>query len=503
MELILFALGVALAVSGLFDGAMPGEINGTHGDDDIVGTGRGETINGLSGDDYLQGRGGDDLLDGGSGYSRVFGGGGDDSLAGVGLLSGEEGDDVIDARADPGDRIEGRMQIYGGEGRDQIFGSEFDELIAPGQGGDTVFGGGGDDEIDNTRIGITADAEQDALFGGGGEDTVRGRLGIDSFFGGQGDDRLAAFLHDEDASLDYDQGTGSVASIDGGAGRDILVLWNRGEPLDLRIVWETSNSGTILLADRVTEFSNIEFIQLPTGNHVVDGSASDGIYVSPVLVENSFDDSYVSENSTITGGSGDDTILTNGIGIGGMGADSLYGGQDGWSDRDGFTLEGGAGSDVIRARYPNVPVSSVGTPLAYGGDGADDVAGGNGALLYGGAGNDTLNGYGAEMTGGDGLDEFTARLVSADIPGYYFVDRLGEQQPELMRITDFEPSSETLTIETLQNSESHNAVVTQSFDARLGGLVIAVDGIPSLVLEGVSAPVDITVESRMIDSYFR
>jgi Ca2+-binding RTX toxin-like protein len=73
-------------------------INGTPGDDVIVGTGADEVINGLGGNDHIFGNGGVDAIDGGAGDDSMFGGGcGDTILGGPGhdLLVGEDGEDGV------------------------------------------------------------------------------------------------------------------------------------------------------------------------------------------------------------------------------------------------------------------------------------------------------------------------------------------------------------------------------------------------------------------------
>jgi Ca2+-binding RTX toxin-like protein len=83
-------------------------INGTSGDDTLVGKGAGETINGLAGNDILygdsingKGPGGNDTLNGGDGNDTLFGGQGNDSITGghgQDFLSGNLGDDTFDFR---------------------------------------------------------------------------------------------------------------------------------------------------------------------------------------------------------------------------------------------------------------------------------------------------------------------------------------------------------------------------------------------------------------------
>jgi hypothetical protein len=107
-----------------------GFVDGTSGDDVIVGSDRGETIDG---------HGGDDTICAGDGNDRVRGSSGDD------LLLGEGGND----------------DVRGGTGDDRMGG---------GGGPDRVDGGTGDDVLDEQNLGGVG---HDRLFGGPGRDIVR------------------------------------------------------------------------------------------------------------------------------------------------------------------------------------------------------------------------------------------------------------------------------------------------------------------------------------------
>jgi hypothetical protein len=82
-------------------------IEGTEGDDVIVGYGGKDTINGNGGNDIICGRGGADTINGG------------------------DGDDTI----------------WGQNGHDTIKGNKGDDLIRPGHGNDRVWGNGGHDKV--------------------------------------------------------------------------------------------------------------------------------------------------------------------------------------------------------------------------------------------------------------------------------------------------------------------------------------------------------------------
>lgn len=84
-------------------------VEGTHGDDRLIGTPRDDVISAGRGRDVVAGRGGNDVICGGAGSDRVRGGRGDDRLSGGvdgtttqpttrygDLLAGGGGDDALD-----------------------------------------------------------------------------------------------------------------------------------------------------------------------------------------------------------------------------------------------------------------------------------------------------------------------------------------------------------------------------------------------------------------------
>ena len=77
-----------------------GVINGTDGDDYLVGTAADDTIHGLGGNDTVNGIGGDDTIDGGDGNDYLYGDTGTDSLL------GGDGNDYFNEVAE-GDLIDG------------------------------------------------------------------------------------------------------------------------------------------------------------------------------------------------------------------------------------------------------------------------------------------------------------------------------------------------------------------------------------------------------------
>lgn len=107
-----------------------GAIEGTSGNDVIVGTDDGDQIDGLGGNDTICGGRGNDDIDGGGNRDRIFGGSGDDA-------------------------------IFGSGGGDDIFGYTGDDVIIGGRGNDFINGGAGiDDCRQNAGTGRVRDCEK-------------------------------------------------------------------------------------------------------------------------------------------------------------------------------------------------------------------------------------------------------------------------------------------------------------------------------------------------------
>ena len=91
-------------------------LQGTEGDDNLVGFSTGDLIQGYAGNDRLYGRDGDDSIDGGAGNDRLYGENGNDTL------QGGEGNDYIEGGAGTDTYVFGR-----GDGQDVII--DFDDTL--------------------------------------------------------------------------------------------------------------------------------------------------------------------------------------------------------------------------------------------------------------------------------------------------------------------------------------------------------------------------------------
>ena len=99
----------------------------------------------------------------------------------------------------------------------RIFGTSLADIIHPGAGNDTVYGGGGNDLIDDFGHASTSSGGDDWFFGGAGADTLYGWTGNDSLDGGTEND----FMFGEDGA-DYLDGWTGNDTMFGGNGNDRL-----------------------------------------------------------------------------------------------------------------------------------------------------------------------------------------------------------------------------------------------------------------------------------------
>ena len=267
-------------------------LTGGESDDILTGSDEADVIVGAGGSNSLEGRGGDDWFpvvgiqqginsyNGGDGTDRIQGSAGDDLIRvtnffgdnrveivaggeGTDTLSGDHTDNRIDLHAT---RLIGVERIHGQAGNDTIVGSIGDDRIHGDSGDDLLRGGAGDDWLGG-GIG------NDILKGGSGRDTLNGGGGDDDLSGGAGNDKIS-----------------------GGPGDDLL----HGNAGDDSLAGGDGN-------DRIYGSAGDDFIR--------GGSGGDSLY----------------------GGLGNDRIR------GGKGRDTLYGaaGDD--------TLDGGAGADILYA----------------------------------------------------------------------------------------------------------------------------------------------------------
>ncbi|MGK7887736.1 MAG: calcium-binding protein [Leptolyngbyaceae cyanobacterium] len=163
-----------------------GLINGTLGDDCIVGSPSVDFINADDGDDEVYGNAGGDRINGGDGNDFLDGGDGDDTM------DGQNGDDVLFGGDGAEDMAggDGNDYLFGGDNAlfarpEELFGEDGDDILIGGPGNDYLEGGSnsGTDTDNDYLVGTdytydsTNSNEIDVLTGGRGADTfVLGEL---------------------------------------------------------------------------------------------------------------------------------------------------------------------------------------------------------------------------------------------------------------------------------------------------------------------------------------
>ncbi|HEX8912136.1 MAG TPA: C2 family cysteine protease, partial [Humisphaera sp.] len=227
----------------IFGGIANDAIDAGTGADTVDGEAGADTIRGGTGSDKLIGGDGNDVIDNGGGFDTVDGGAGDDRLVfstGLALQTsadfrGGAGTDSVSFVAAGGpckvslddvqnDGLSGGWPFSNVHTDvEEVFGSNYDDVITGnaaanvlhGMGGnDTITGGGGNDTLggdagNDTLLGGDGD---DKLSGDAGDDVLKGEAGNDTLAGGAGNDRLFA-------------GTG-INTLSGGDGADTLVAIN-------------------------------------------------------------------------------------------------------------------------------------------------------------------------------------------------------------------------------------------------------------------------------------
>jgi Ca2+-binding RTX toxin-like protein len=353
----------------------------------------------------------------------ILGGGvqlglGNDVLRNSGEVSGNVymngGHDLVDNR---GGSITGSVLLevgddtfYGGDNREEAYGSAGLDFLGGGGGDDYLDGGADADQIygeagNDTLIGWTG---VDFLNGGAGNDTVWGQADADSLLGDDGDDILIG-------------GDGGDV-LDGGAGFDIVSYSDAvgvGATVDLEDMSLTFGAA---LGDTYLDIEGIEGSALPD-SLLGDGAANllRGAAGGDILDGRAGAD-------RLEGGAGNDLLY------GGAGGDLLDGGSG--FDRasyvesaeavqvylNGIVGVGGDAAGDTLIRVENL-IGSNGDDALFGSSLANEIIGGAGAdylnglagndQLYGEAGDDTLCG----RSGADYLDGGVDGVDTADYTG--------------------------------------------------------------------------------------
>ncbi|MBU1777952.1 MAG: putative Ig domain-containing protein, partial [Gammaproteobacteria bacterium] len=363
-----FADGTVLSTAELL--AKGFDLDGTAGDDQIVGTNTTDRIRGYDGNDILQGGEGGDTLDGGSGNDDLAGGAGDDVLlggAGDDILRGGAGNDTLVG----GDGVDAYV-LAAGFGVDHIVDSgsntvqfnfaysdiaitlENDSLKLGFPSGDVLYIDGYDPNDPLNTCGVTtflfADRVltlQDILDLGGpavdftqGSD-ITGTAGDDTLLGTNGPDNIYGL-----AGNDFIDGGGSADVLAGGIGNDVYV-YNLGDGADViqdqRVQQSSSwlpiyDTNVLRFGAGITQDMLVPVFDQATGKLVLSLGNGDSIDIgtadNPAIQQLQFEDGTgltLGEYSALHPFSFDGTGA----------ADTIHG--TGLSD----VFDGGAGNDVL------------------------------------------------------------------------------------------------------------------------------------------------------------
>ena len=110
--------------------------------------------------------------------------------------------------------VEGRQNIFGGNGSDSIWAGGAPDTVFGENGKDAIYGGGGPDVLEggNGKDHIYGGGGPDHLFGGNGNDTLDGQGAFDTLTGGDDAD-LFVFALDEDEHEDHGGETALLVAL--------------------------------------------------------------------------------------------------------------------------------------------------------------------------------------------------------------------------------------------------------------------------------------------------
>jgi Ca2+-binding RTX toxin-like protein len=203
---------------GALAGVTGGAVNGTSGDDVLIGTadasGAYSWVKGLEGNDILIGSAGNDALFGGEGNDIVSAGGGDD------VAVGEGGDDWIN----------------GGAGNDLMFGFDGNDTMAGSTGSDTAIGGEGDD----TYVWATNQSGGDVFQGEEGTNTLEVQVVLNDWEWGGTSDQIRNTLEGETFTVESE---------------------TKWELVDGKVVFDGPASGSFTMNGRTIEFTDVSVIK--------------------------------------------------------------------------------------------------------------------------------------------------------------------------------------------------------------------------------------------------
>ena len=242
-----------------------------------------------------------------------------------------------------------------GDGSDNVWGYETDDMITVGAGADNVHGAGGNDSISGGQ-------GNDTLYGGTGNDTIQGDDGNDSVNGDAGDDHLVG-------GAGNDTLIGGVGNdrLDGGAGDDALY---GDEGSDTYVFGRGYGNDTIVNSSWDDYY--------PGQTNSLDTVELAGLLLAEVGFKRTGNDLYILIKDS------SDTLKIENF----FYADAQQQARqiDAFRFSDGSTLD----AAFVKSAVQNVGVDN---DVVWGYDGADTLSGGEGAdQIFGEGGDDVLSG---------------------------------------------------------------------------------------------------------------
>jgi Ca2+-binding RTX toxin-like protein len=382
-------------------GADADTLNGGDGTDTIF-AGYGDNVDGGSGQDFLY----ISFMGAQSGVTADFntaslsiGGGTISGIEGVAWLEGSDFADTLTLNGVSADF----GPVFGMGGDDHILGSYYTGEI---------WGGDGNDTLDNTNAGygmpMHGEAGDDVLIGGSGYETltgdagndeIYGNYGYDNLFGGDGDDLMDGGSFGDNLQggngNDTMYGAGDADVMEGGAGDDTMF----------------GDFSTVLMGNAISPSSNNDAIYGGDGADVIHGDEGDDLLASAgsAAYGASLDD-LGAEKDQLFGGDGNDTVHA-GYGDdadGGADHDTLYvslAGAPGGVTLDTSVFAGGGSITLAGGTLANFETLAQLRTTEF----ADDitVAGLSDLLVIEAAGGDDVVQSGlssVDLRGGDGDD---------------------------------------------------------------------------------------------------
>ncbi|RHW77517.1 calcium-binding protein [Colwellia sp. RSH04] len=166
------------------------------------------------------------------------------------VIFGTDGDDSNIKGDAKNDRLyggDGKDILYGKEGDDHLEGGLDNDKLYGGDGGDFLLGGKGDDHLESGEEDVYGEGAINILHGGDGRDTLVGGDGIDYLYGGDGNDSLWV-----------------------GKGALHVVSWNEAEAKDADIVIKGSSMGFTLGTELMVGGDGFDSYYLgASANHVI------------------------------------------------------------------------------------------------------------------------------------------------------------------------------------------------------------------------------------------